>query len=93
MRDDDCDWLQRSGKFTPEFIASLSDLHFTGDAAALPEGTVCFPNEPLLQLVAPLREAQLVESRLLNLARSRRLSASLRARTNGRRWPRAASCN
>ncbi|MBC8752556.1 MULTISPECIES: hypothetical protein [Paraburkholderia] len=93
LRDDDCDWLQRSGRFTPEFIASLSDLHFTGDAAALPEGTVCFPNEPLLQLVAPLREAQLVESRLLNLARSRRLSASLRARTNGRRWPRAASCN
>lgn len=48
--------------------------------AALPEGTVCFPNEPLLQVVAPLREAQLVESRLLNLLHYQTLVASKAAR-------------
>jgi nicotinate phosphoribosyltransferase len=80
VRDDDRDWLHRSGRFTPEFIESLSDLHFTGDVAALPEGTVCFPNEPLLQVAAPLREAQLAESRLLNLLHYQTLIASKAAR-------------
>ncbi|MEX3943828.1 nicotinate phosphoribosyltransferase [Paraburkholderia sp. BR10937] len=61
-------------------IASLASLRFTGDVAAMPEGTVCFPNEPLLQVSAPLREAQLVESRLLNLLHFQTLIASKAAR-------------
>ncbi|WP_410857653.1 nicotinate phosphoribosyltransferase [Paraburkholderia sp. SIMBA_054] len=80
LRDEDLAWLHRSGRFTPEFIASLADLRFTGDVAALPEGSVCFPNEPLLQVAAPLREAQLVESRLLNLLHYQTLVASKAAR-------------
>jgi nicotinate phosphoribosyltransferase len=80
LRDEDRDWLHRSGRFTPAFIASLADLRFTRDVAAFPEGTVCFPNEPLLQVTAPLREAQLVESRLLNLLHYQTLVASKAAR-------------
>ncbi|MEM5389536.1 nicotinate phosphoribosyltransferase [Paraburkholderia phymatum] len=80
LRDDERDWLHRTGRFTPAFIASLADLHFTGDVLAMPEGTVCFPNEPLLQIAAPLREAQLVESRLLNLLHYQTLIASKAAR-------------
>ena len=42
-------------------------LRFTGDVDALPEGTVFFPDEPILRVIAPLPQAQLVETRLINL--------------------------
>lgn len=77
---DDLAWLAGTGRFTPSFLASLADLAFTGDVNALPEGTVFFADEPVLQVVAPLREAQLVESRLMNLVHYQTLVASKAAR-------------
>jgi nicotinate phosphoribosyltransferase len=73
-------WLDSTGHFTPDFIAYLGGLRFTGDVDALPEGTVFFPNEPLLRVIAPLPEAQLVESRLINLLHFQSLIASKAAR-------------
>ena len=47
--------------FSPGFVDSLEELRFTGDVDAMPEGTVFFPDEPVLRVTAPLPEAQLVE--------------------------------
>lgn len=74
------DWLAATGRFTPAFLRSLEGLRFTGEVWALPEGTVCFADEPLLRVTAPLREAQLVESRLLNLLHYQTVVASKAAR-------------
>ena len=79
--DDDLAWLRSSGRFTPDFVESLRTLRFTGDLDALPEGTVFFPDEPILRVSAPLREAQLVESRVMNLLHYETLVASKAARS------------
>lgn len=73
-------WLERSGRFSADFLAWLADLRFTGDVEALPEGTVFFPNEPVLRVTAPLPEAQLVETRLINLMHFQTVVASKAAR-------------
>ena len=78
--DEELAWLERCGRFSPRFIASLADLRFTGEVAAMPEGTVFFANEPILRVIAPLREAQLVETRLINLLQFQTLVASKAAR-------------
>jgi len=52
--------------FKEEFLDYLRNFRFTGDACAVPEGTVTFPNEPLIRVTAPIIEAQLVETFLLN---------------------------
>ena len=77
---DDLAWLNGCGRFTREFVASLANLRFTGDVDALPEGTVFFADEPILRISAPLREAQLVESRVMNLIHYETLVASKAAR-------------
>ncbi len=74
------EWLAGCGRFTPAFIDRLASLRFTGDVDAMPEGTLCFPNEPLLRVVAPLPEAQLVETRLINLVNFQTMVASKAAR-------------
>lgn len=74
------EWLATTGRFEPQFIDYLAELRFTGDVHALPEGTVFFPDEPLLRITAPLPQAQLVESRLLNLLHFQTLIASKAAR-------------
>ena len=74
------DWLSDCGRFNPSFIAWLESLRFTGDVDALPEGSVFFANEPLLRIIAPLPQAQLVESRLINLLHYQTLIASKAAR-------------
>jgi nicotinate phosphoribosyltransferase len=73
-------WLESTGRFRPEALQSLARLRFTGDVDALPEGSVCFANEPILRVVAPLPEAQLVESRLINLLNLQSMIASKAAR-------------
>lgn len=73
-------WLRASGIFTAEFVDSLATLRFTGDVDAMPEGTVFFPDEPVLQVTAPLPEAQLVEARLINLVHFQTIVASKAAR-------------
>ena len=80
LTDAELTWLERCGRFSPRFIASLADLRFTGDVAAMPEGSVFFPNEPLLRVIAPLREAQLVETRIINLLQFQSLIAAKAAR-------------
>ncbi len=74
------EWLTDSGRFSPSFVAMLETLRFTGTVHALPEGTIFFANEPILRVTAPLPEAQLVESRLINLIHFQTLIAAKAAR-------------
>lgn len=74
------DWLRASGKFSASFVDYLARLRFEGDVDAMPEGTVFFPNEPVLRVVAPLPQAQLVETRLINLLHFQTVIASKAAR-------------
>ena len=69
-------WARESGRFGDDFIDYLASLRFTGQVHALPEGTVCFPDEPLVRITAPLPQAQLIESRLINLLHFQTLIAS-----------------
>lgn len=75
------DWLRGTGKFSDAFIEWLASWSFEGDIDALPEGTICFPDGPLLRVVAPLPQAQLIESRLINLLHFQTLIASKAARS------------
>jgi len=77
---DELDWLAALGRFEPGFIDWLARLRFTGSVWAAPEGTVLFADEPWLRVVAPLPEAQFVESRLINLMHLETLIASKAAR-------------
>ena len=78
--EEELEWIGSSGLFKPEFAERLARLRFTGDVHAIPEGTVFFPNEPILRVTASLPEAQLVESRLVNLLHFEVLVASKAAR-------------
>jgi nicotinate phosphoribosyltransferase len=78
---DELEWVERSGKFSRGFAEHLATLRFTGDVHALPEGTIFFPDEPVLRVTAPLPEAQLVESRLINLVHFETLVAAKAARS------------
>jgi nicotinate phosphoribosyltransferase len=62
----DLDYLRQQGDFSQPFLERLRDLRFTGEVAAIPEGSIVFPNEPLVQVRAPIVEAQLVETFVLN---------------------------
>ncbi len=73
-------WLKSTGRFRDNLIDYLKGFRFTGDVHAIPEGTVCFPPEPLLRITAPLPQAQLVESRLINILHFQTLIASKAAR-------------
>jgi nicotinate phosphoribosyltransferase len=73
-------WLAHSGRFSRDFIDYLERLRFTGDVHAMPEGTIFFPPEPLIRVTAPLPQAQLVETRLINLLHFQTLIASKAAR-------------
>jgi nicotinate phosphoribosyltransferase len=77
---EDLDWLNATGRFDREFVEQLSNLRFTGDVHAMPEGTVFFANEPILRVTAPLPEAQLAETRLINILHFQSLIASKAAR-------------
>lgn len=78
---DEIEWLANTGRFKPAMLARLEALKFTGDVQAMPEGTVFFPNEPILRITAPLPEAQLIESRIINLLHFQTLIASKAARS------------
>lgn len=73
-------WLASTGRFNNGFLAQLETLRFSGDVHAMPEGTVFFPNEPILRVTAPIAQAQLVETRLINLLHFQTLIASKAAR-------------
>jgi len=78
--DEERAWLATTGQFTPEFIDTLAGLRFTGDVDAMPEGTIFFPDEPILRVAAPMPEAQFVESRIINLLHYQTMVASKAAR-------------
>ena len=77
---EELDWLADCGRFGPDFIAALATVRVTGTVHALPEGTAFFANEPVLRVTAPLSQAQLVESRLINLIHFQTVIASKAAR-------------
>jgi len=78
---EELDWISSQRSFHPEFVRYLEKLRFTGDVHAMAEGTVFFPNEPILRVTAPLPQAQLVESRLINLIHFQTLIASKAVRS------------
>ncbi len=77
---EELDWLAGCGRFGAGFVNSLAEFRFTGAVHALPEGTAFFADEPILRITAPLPQAQLVESRLINLIHYQTLIASKAAR-------------
>jgi nicotinate phosphoribosyltransferase len=72
--------LPETGRFRKNLLDYLAAFRFTGDVHAMPEGTAVFGNEPILRVTAPLPEAQLVETRLINLLHFQTLVASKAAR-------------
>ncbi len=81
ITEDECAWLADCGFFQKEFVDYLSTLRFEGDVHALAEGTVFFPNEPIIRVTAPLPEAQIVETRLINLLQFQSMIASKAVRS------------
>lgn len=77
---DELGWLERTERFSKSLIDYLASFRFTGEVHAMPEGTVFFGNEPILRVTAPLPEAQLVETRLINIMHFQTLIASKAAR-------------
>lgn len=77
---DDIDYLRGVGCFDEDFLEYLSNFRFTGDIYALPEGTVMFPREPMIKVIAPIMEAQLVETAILNIINHQSLIATKAAR-------------
>jgi nicotinate phosphoribosyltransferase len=63
---EEIEWLAKTGRFSKQLIDYLAALRFTGDVHAMPEGTIFFADEPILRVTAPLPQAQLVETRLMN---------------------------
>jgi nicotinate phosphoribosyltransferase len=74
------DWLASTGRFNQRMLSRLGEWRFSGDAEAMPEGSVFFADEPILRITAPLPEAQLVETRIINLLQFQVLVASKAAR-------------
>ena len=73
-------YLKSTGLFNEDFLSYLSELRFSGNIHALPEGTIFFPTEPILEVTAPIIEAQLLETFLLNTIGFQTLIASKAAR-------------
>ncbi|HEU4621993.1 MAG TPA: nicotinate phosphoribosyltransferase [Burkholderiaceae bacterium] len=76
----DIEWLARQGRLSNALLDYLGRFRFEGDVHAMPEGSVFFANEPIVRITAPLPQAQLVESRVLNLMHFQTLIASKAAR-------------
>ncbi len=77
---DDVDYFRRLGIFSEDFLQYLSGFHFSGSIYAIPEGTIIFPKEPLLKVIAPIMEAQLVETAILNIINHQSLIATKASR-------------
>ncbi|MBR2765962.1 MAG: nicotinate phosphoribosyltransferase [Blautia sp.] len=76
----DITYLRSLGIFDEEFLSYLASFRFTGDIYAIPEGTVIFPHEPMIKVIAPIMEAQLVETAILNIMNHQSLIATKAAR-------------
>ncbi len=78
--EEDIAYLRSLSLFEEDFLNYLSSFHFSGDIYAIPEGTVVFPREPLVKVIAPIMEAQLVETAILNIVNHQSLIATKAAR-------------
>lgn len=78
--DNDISYLKGLNKFSDGFLNYLSNFKFTGDIWAIPEGSVVFPNEPLITVRAPIIEAQILETMLLMIMNHQCLIASKASR-------------
>ena len=65
--DEDIEYLATLGIFEQDFLDYLKEFKFTGDIYAIPEGSVIFPREPIVKVIAPIMQAQLVETAILNI--------------------------
>ena len=77
---EDIDYLRTVGLFTEDFLVYLKTFRFTGDIYAVPEGTIVFPREPLIKVIAPIMQAQLVETAILNIINHQSLIATKASR-------------
>lgn len=77
---EDINYLRSLKIFDEDFLEYLSSFKFTGDIYAIPEGTVMFPKEPIVKVIAPIIEAQLVETAILNIINHQSLIATKAAR-------------
>lgn len=76
----DIEYLRSLGIFEETFLEYLKDFRFTGDIYAIPEGSVMFPREPMIKVIAPIMQAQLVETAILNILNHQSLIATKAAR-------------
>ncbi|MBK5224718.1 MAG: nicotinate phosphoribosyltransferase [Acidimicrobiia bacterium] len=77
---DELAFLESTGRFADDALDAFSQLHFTGEVRAIAEGEVVFANEPIVSITASLIEAQIIETRLINLVGSQTMVASKAAR-------------
>ena len=77
---EEIDWLARTHRFDKRLLDHLASFRFTGDVHAIPEGRVFFANEPIVRVTAPMPQAQLVETRLINIVHFQTLIAAKAAR-------------
>jgi nicotinate phosphoribosyltransferase len=77
---EDIEYLKSLNLFPPEVLKFFRELRFTGDLYAVPEGTLVFPQEPIIRVTAPLSEAQFIETALLNILNFQTLIATKAAR-------------
>ena len=77
---EDINYLRTVGLFTEDFLVYLKTFRFTGDIYAVPEGTIVFPREPLIKVIAPIMQAQLVETAILNIINHQSLIATKASR-------------
>ena len=80
FNEEDIDYLRSLGIFGEDFLDYLKEFRFTGDIYAIPEGNVMFPREPMVKVKAPIMQAQLIETALLNIINHQSLIATKAAR-------------
>ncbi len=78
--EEDISYLRSLGIFEEDFLEYLRTFRFSGDIYAIPEGTVMFPREPMVKVIAPIMEAQLVETAILNIINHQSLIATKASR-------------
>ena len=78
--EDDINYLRDLNVFNEDFLTYLANFHFTGDIYALPEGSVMFPMEPMLKVIAPIMEAQFIETAILTMLNHQSLIATKASR-------------